>query len=120
VLFGSLAWTLWNGLLAWLLAAVLAAEILITLWDFIEEDLHRPLPPGERVIHTIMAIVYGAFLACLVPQVLSWSQQPTGFAVREYGWISAVLTVMAIGVLGSGIRDLMASLSRYTPARRAD
>ena len=70
------------------LAAILAAEILITLWDFIEEDLRRPLPPGERVMHTIMAIVYGAFLAYLIPQLVLWSQQPTGFARCDYGWIS--------------------------------
>ena len=34
------------------------------------------LPAGERVMHTIMAIVYGAFLAHLLPQVLQWLSQP--------------------------------------------
>jgi len=120
VLFGSLAWISWNGLFAWLLAAILAAEILITLWDFVEEDLRRPLPSGERVMHTVMAIVYGAFLACLVPQLVRWSQQPTAFARSDYGWISAALTVMALGVLGSGIRDLAASCRHGVSSPRAD
>ena len=66
ILFGSLAWTRWQGLLTWLLALLLAFEIGITLWDFIEEDISRPLPPGERVMHTIMAILYGAFLVWLI------------------------------------------------------
>lgn len=67
VVFGSLAWAEWRGWLAWVFGAVLAFEVLITLWDFIEEDISRPLPAGERVMHTVMAIVYGAFLANLVP-----------------------------------------------------
>lgn len=109
VLFGSLAWATWDGLLAWLLALLLAAEVVITLWDFVEEDLRRPLPPGERVMHTIMAIVYGAFLACFVPQLIAWSQRATGFGAAEYDWISWLMTLMAIGVFGSGMRDLAAS-----------
>ena len=110
LLFGSLAWVTWNGWWAWILAALLLGEIVITLFDFVEEDLHRPLPPGERVMHTIMAIVYGAFLANLLPQMVGWSYQPTGFAAADYGPISWLLTLMAIGVLGSGFRDLIAGL----------
>jgi hypothetical protein len=111
VLFGSLAWVAWHGWLAWLLAALLAFEITITLWDFIEEDISRPLPPGERVMHTIMAIVYGGFLAYLVPVLFAWSAEPTGFARASHGWISWLMTAMAVGVFGSGVRDLAASFS---------
>jgi len=110
LLFGSLAWVTWNGWWALALAALLLGEIVITLLDFVEEDLHRPLPPGERVMHTIMAIAYGAFLANLVPQMVAWSNQPTGFTAADYGPISWLLTLMAIGVLGSGIRDSIAGL----------
>jgi hypothetical protein len=110
-LFAALAWLQWHGWLAWLLGGLLLAEILVTLWDFIEEDIHRPLPPGERVMHTIMAIIYGAFLAHLVPVLLDWASQPTGVAWANYGWISWVLTAMAAGVLLSGIRDATASFA---------
>ena len=41
VIFGSLAWTRWEGLWAWALAALLVLEIIITLQDFIEEDKSR-------------------------------------------------------------------------------
>jgi hypothetical protein len=110
ILFGSLAWVTCNGLYAWFVAALLGAEIVITLWDFVEEDIRRPLPPGERVMHTIMAIVYGAFLANFLPQLWLWSQQPTGFAAANYGWLSWMMSAMAVGVFASGIRDLVASV----------
>jgi hypothetical protein len=112
LIFVSLAWSEWGGRLAWVLGAVLAFEILITLWDFVEEDMRRPLPPGERVMHTVMAIVYGAFLANLVPQLVHWSAGPTGFATADHGAASWVLTVMAAGVFVSGVRDLTASFGK--------
>lgn len=118
IVFGSLAWAEWRGVLAWALAGVLLFEIGITLWDFIEEDRSRPLPAGERIMHTLMAIVYGAFLANLVPQLLAWSGQPTGFAETSYGAISWLMTLMAVGVLGSGVRDVVASFSAGVVARR--
>ena len=109
VVFGSLAWLQWHGWLTWVLVGILLTEILITLSDFIEEDLHRPLPAGERVMHTVMGIVYGAFLACFVPELLSWSQRATGWSTANYGWLSWAMTAMAVGALGSGLRDLTAS-----------
>ena len=54
-------------------------------------------------MHTIMAIVYGAFLAYFIPQLIAWAGQPTGFAAASYGWISWLLTLMAIGVVSSGV-----------------
>lgn len=110
IVFGSLAWLEWRGALAWVFVAILLFEIVITLWDFIEEDLNRPLPPGERVMHTVMAIVYGAFLANLLPALWYWSQQPTAFELVSYGRISWLMSLMAIGVFLSGIRDWAASM----------
>jgi hypothetical protein len=123
LLFGSLAWTTWNGWWSLVLAALLLCEIVITLLDFVEEDLRRPLPPGERVMHTILAIVYGAFLANLLPQMAGWAQYPSGFAAANYGLLSWLLTAMAVGVAVSGIRDLLAGLqlqSRNTSLLRGD
>lgn len=112
IVFGSLAWAAWHGALAWVLAAILLFEIVITLWDFVEEDVSRKLPAGERVMHTLMAIIYGAFLANFVPQLLRWSHEPTALAPADYGLVSWLMTAMAVGVFLSGVRDVVASLRR--------
>lgn len=111
IVFGSLGWLLWHGLLlAWLFLLILLFEIGITLWDFIEEDMTRRLPAGERVMHTIMAIVYGAFLAHLLPQVFRWAgHESTGLVPVHYGLLSWVLSAFAVGVFLSGVRDVIAS-----------
>lgn len=58
-LFAGLAWAEWRGLWARGLAALLLVEIVITLADFIEEDLTQRLPPLERVLHTMLALSTG-------------------------------------------------------------
>ena len=109
VIIGSLGFLTWNGALAWVLCALLLAEIVITLWDFIEEDRIRRLPAGERAMHAVMGIVYGAFLAYLVPEILRWSHEATGFGRSYHGFPAWVLSGLAVGVLLSGVRDVMAS-----------
>jgi hypothetical protein len=118
VIFASLGWVSWNGPLAWVLAAVLVFEIVVTLWDFVEEDRVRKLPPGERITHAVMGILYGAFLWTLLPQILAWSRLPAGFAPIDRGPLAWLLTLFAVGVAGSGIRDLAASyaIERTAPA----
>lgn len=109
LLFGTIGWTEWNGLLALVFLGLLVTEIVITLMDFVEEDRIRKLPAGERIMHALMGILYGLFLACLLPTVWRWLQAETGFHRIGYGWISPILTIMACGVLLSGIRDLVSS-----------
>jgi len=109
VIIGSLGFLTWNGALAWVLSAILLAEVVITLWDFIEEDRIRRLPAGERAMHAVMGIVYGAFLAFLLPEMWRWSSAPTGFGRSYHGFPALVLSALAIGVLLSGVRDLAAS-----------
>ena len=118
ILFGTLGWLSWGGVLVWVLALVLLAEVGITLWDFLEEDRTRSLPHGERVTHAIMGVVYGAFLAFLVPEMMEWSVQPAGLHARATGPIRFVLGAMAVGVFVSGFRDLMAS-ARLASGRQA-
>lgn len=117
ILFLSLPWVAWRGAWAAVLAVLIAAEIIITLADFVVEDtVRRPLGgvfPGERCMHTVMAIIYGAALAYLVPVLLAWWELPTGLvaepaAVHEA--LRVVLSLMGVGVLGSGARDLYAGL----------
>jgi hypothetical protein len=109
IVLGSLAWRSWNGLWTWLLAGILLFEIWMTLTDFLEEDRVRRLPPGERVMHALMGIAYGVFLALLYPEACRWSKFTTGFGNVNYGAVSWILTVFAAGVFLSGIRDSHAS-----------
>lgn len=117
LLFGTLPWLAWRGALAAVLALVIAAEIVITLADFVVEDtVRKPLGgvfPGERCMHAVMAIIYGAALGYLVPELLTWWRLPTELAfspppVPES--LRTVLGLMAAGVFGSGVRDLYAAL----------
>jgi hypothetical protein len=109
VVFGSLAWATWNGVLIWPFAGILLFEIVVTLTDFIEEDRTRKLPPGERVMHAVMGITYGLFLAMFFPHAVEWQRLGTGFGAADYGILSWVLTLFSAGVLTSGIRDLLAT-----------
>lgn len=109
IIIGSLGFVTWNGLFAVALFLILLAEIVITLWDFVEEDKVRKLPGGERCMHAIMGIVYGAFLAFLLPEMWKWYQQPTGWGPSYHGIPAWLLLLLATGVLLSGIRDLLAS-----------
>ncbi|HTM50428.1 MAG TPA: hypothetical protein VL285_17160 [Bryobacteraceae bacterium] len=123
IVFFSLAWTTWNGAFVWPLALILVFEIGITLTDFIEEDRTRKLPAGERVMHAVMGIVYGIFLALLYPHAAQWWRLDSGFGAADYGALSWALTVFAAGVLASGVRDLAASRSgspapRISPSSR--
>jgi hypothetical protein len=116
VLFATLPWIAWHGLWVVVLAGVIVAEIVLTLWDFVAEIAVRrslgDVYAGERVTHAIMGILYGAMLAFLLPDVIPWWSQPTDLAVlppdipESLRW---VLLTMAVGVFVSGLRDLYAS-----------
>lgn len=116
ILFGTLPWVAWQGRYVVPLIALLVVEIILTLWDFVVEDwIRKPLGgvyPGERVMHGIMGIVYGAAIAHLVPVLRLWWSTPTGLAAPVPGnstVLAWILTVMSVGVLLSGVRDLCAS-----------
>ena len=116
VLFGSLPWVAWQGAWVWALFAVIVAEIILTLWDFVVEvAVRKPLGDvyaGERVTHAVMGILYGAMIAHLLPVINTWKSLPTELAIRpiEDPLLKWSLTVMAAGVLASGIRDLYAAM----------
>src|ERR1700754_1342485 len=88
VLFVLLGWSEPHGLLAVLLVVVLVAEIVITLMDFVEEDLTRKLPASERINHTLLALNYGAILVLLLPVLIAWAGRPTGIIFVSYGFWS--------------------------------
>ncbi len=84
LLFLVLGWLEVYGVLAMVIIAVLVAEIVITLMDFVEEDMSRKLPASERINHTLLAINYGAILVLLLPVLIAWAMQPTGIRVGLY------------------------------------
>ena len=102
-----------HGLAAVLVILVLAAELVITLIDFVEEDVSRKLPASERITHTLLAVNYGAILALLVPILIGWAMRPTAIVPVWYGIGSALAPVAALGVIVFGLRDVFA-------ARRAE
>jgi uncharacterized protein (TIGR01777 family) len=121
LLFLVLGWLEVYGIFAILVIAVLVAEIIITLMDFVEEDMSRKLPASERINHTLLAINYGAILVLLLPVLIGWAMQPTGIVAAYTGWLSLVAAASAIGAALCGLRDFAASkrLVRMTfaPAR---
>lgn len=105
VIFLGLAWFAWHGFFAWLLFALLAAEIFLTAWDFVVEDRTRTLSPNERVTHLTLSMGGGAYVALLVPELLRWSALPSALQPADYGMLSWMLTLLGVGVLAWGLRD---------------
>lgn len=108
-LFAGLAWLWWGGMWLLVLGGILLAEIVLTLWDFLVEDRSRPLPPAERVLHTIMALNGGAAFVLLCLYAPVWWKAPTRLDLTNHGWQSVVLSIFAVGVVVSGVRDAAAS-----------
>jgi hypothetical protein len=116
-LFCTLPWLACRGGCTIALAALLLIEVVLTLWDFVVEDwIRKPLGgvyPGERIMHAIMGIVYGAMLAFLLRTIATWWKQATALEFSPAPCpeiLRWALTVMGIGVLLSGVRDLYASM----------
>ncbi len=115
VLFLTLPFVAWGGALAAVLAGLILLEVCITIWDFNVEVVVREgiggIADAERGLHIVMAVVYGVFLAHLVPHLRAWLSEPTGF--RPHDDIPAPLqalgVVLGIGVLLSGVRDYLAA-----------
>jgi hypothetical protein len=108
-MFLVLGWMQPHGFWAMLLIAVLVAEVVITLMDFVEEDISRKLPASERVTHALLAINYGALLAMLVPILAGWATEPTAIVPAWYGIASLLAPVAAFGVIAFGLRDFLAA-----------
>lgn len=117
LLFGTLPWLAWQGAYVVILAVVIVAEIILTLWDFIVEiAVRKPFGDvyaGERVTHAVMGILYGAVLANLIPTLSRWWSLPNGLVVSLPpipDFLRWGLLGMAGGVFASGVRDLYATL----------
>jgi hypothetical protein len=107
--FLAFAWMELRGLYAAALLIILAIELVITLADFVEEDRSRALSPQERILHGLLTLNYGAFLALILPDLLRQAAMPTGIVALHHGWMSWLLTLYAFGSAGFGVREALAA-----------
>ena len=114
-LFLVFAWTEPAGMFAAAVLALLGAEVIITLADFLEEDRTRSLPPFERVLHTVLAIFYGGFLISITPWLFTRAFEPSAVALVSHGLFSWFFTISSLGVFAFSVRNVIAvrALSRH-------
>lgn len=85
-LFLCFAWLAWQGAFAWVLGALLAAQVATALlWT------SEPRGPLEPLLHLNL----GAVAALLVPLLLDWAANPTELAAAHHGWMTWALTALA-------------------------
>ena len=113
--FVGLAWFRWQGIWVALIAGVMLIEVAVTLLDFVIEDKTRQLPPFERVLHTLLALNFGAVLAMLGPVLTRWWPMPSAVIPVYYGPISWVFTVFGAGVFAWSLRNATAAVRLRRP-----
>lgn len=104
---------------------LLAFDFLVSVWDFALEGESRRflggLPSGEYVLHMIIAMVFGAMVAAVAFEAGHWAELPTAWFYRPADvpeLLRAVLAVMAVGVLVSGLQDALAAARLKGQPRR--
>ena len=122
VLFVALGFAEVHGAFAVASIAALVGELTITLADFVEEDLTRKLPASERVLHTMLALNYGAILVLLLPVLAAWAADATAIRPAFYGAWSILAALSAAGATLFGAREAAASVraERLAPPASAD
>src|SRR5260370_15969570 len=85
LLFLTLGWLEVHGIWAMLVITVLVVEVVVTLMDFVEEDMSRKLPASERINHTLLVLNYGAILVLLLPVLIEWAARPSAFQSADHG-----------------------------------
>ena len=115
--FLGFAWVELRGLYAVALLVVLAVELVITLADFVEEDRSRVLGAQERTLHAILTLNYGAFLALILPELLSRAAMPSDMVATQHGWMSGLLTLYGFGSMAFGVREAFAARKLGRTAR---
>lgn len=108
VLFLIFAWVEPSGIFAAIVLTLLVVEVAVTITDFLEEDRTRRLPPFERVLHTVLAVLYGTFLGLTIPWLVAQAMAPTSVAWISHGLLSWFFTLASIGVFAFAIRNAIA------------
>lgn len=109
IVFAGLAWYHWQGGYAVALALALFAELVITIWDSLEEDRVRTIAPSERVVHILLSITAGMLYVTIAPQLWTDAQRPTALVAVDHGAMSWLLTFFAFASLAWAWRDLRAA-----------
>ena len=104
-IFGGLAWREWHGQLAWCIAALFLAELLVSACDALVEGATRVLPPTERVVHVLLFVNLGVVMTLLGQTLIAWHRMPARLAATDYGWASWALSAMSVGSLCWAVRD---------------
>ena len=108
VLLFGLAWFAWQGAAAWVIAALLAAEVLVTACDEWLENRSRVLPQNERILHVFLTLNLGAIITVLYPLLREWGTRPTALAPTGHGALSWIISLFALSALGWAVRDTLA------------
>lgn len=110
ILLSGLAWFAWHGAAAALIAALLAAEVLVTAWDEFVENRSRVLPQNERVLHVFLTLNLGAIILVLAPLLAEWGARPTALVPAGHGIVSWIISVFALCAGAWAVRDTLAWL----------
>ena len=108
LVFASIANVAFHGAWVAALAAVVVVEIVLTLWDFVVEDQSRKLPATERVLRCWPSTA-ARCSGMIAMQLAVWAHEPTAMQALDLGWRGWVLSLFAVGVTISGIRDGIAA-----------
>ena len=105
-----------HGGFFWLLIAIFAVDVCVSLGDFIIERGSREffggLPTGEYVLHIILAMLFGALVASVFFSVGYWAAMPTRLTYEPVAvptFLRVVMGLMAIFVLVTGAMDAIAA-----------
>ena len=109
-IFACLAWTVMQGVWSWLLIGLFCIELIVTLADFVIEDRTRKLPVFERVLHTVLAVNLGAFLAVFIPHAIDEAAKAANIQWVSHGYWSWFFTCASVGVLGWSVRNWLAAI----------
>ena len=108
MLFAATAWYAWHGAWGFVVAALLAVEILIDAIDEFVENHIRVLPHNERMLHFIMIMNLGLIAATLVLVLLDWVPRPAAVQPISHGLGSWLLSLLSLASLCWAIRDATA------------
>lgn len=115
LLFGVVPNCALHGLWTWALYALLGFDLWLSLWDFAIERTSRArlggLPTGEYILHVMLGILFGAFVAMVLTATAAHAGLPTAIVWQPVAVPDAlrwVLMGMAAGVFASGALDARA------------
>lgn len=107
-LFIGFALFRWEGAFAGIIAALLAAEVLVTAADEWVENRARLLPQNERVLHVLLTLNLGLIIAAMVPVLAEWWAYPTTLTATERGWAQWLLAACGAVSGAWSVRDALA------------